>query len=107
MVKSLHDKLYILPKRRQAAIQRRAEQLIAEEMTLRDLRLALQKTQQDLSGVLHMSQDGVSRLEKRTDMLLSTLNKYVMALGGSLKIIAEFPNKPAVLIQGLADIGHV
>lgn len=104
MVKSLNEKLSILPKRRQAVIQKRANQLIAEEMTLRDLRLALQKTQQDLSGALHMSQDGVSRLEKRSDILLSTLNKYITALGGSLKIMAEFPNRPTVIIQGIADL---
>ena len=104
MAKSLNDKLSVLPKRRQAAIHKRANQLIAEEMTLRDLRLALQRTQQDLSQALHISQDGVSRLEKRSDILLSTLNKYVMALGGSLKIIAEFPNKPTIFIQKFADI---
>ena len=104
MVKSLNEKLSILPKHRQTAIQKRANQLIAEEMTLRDLRLALQKTQQDLGDALHMSQDGVSRLEKRSDILLSTLNKYITALGGSLKIMAEFPNRPTIFIQGIADL---
>lgn len=105
MVQSLAEKLNALPRRRQLSIQCRANQLIAEEMSLREMRLALQKTQQDLGALLHMSQDGVSRLEKRTDMLLSTLNKYVLSLGGKLKITAEFPNKPAIIIQGFSDIG--
>lgn len=104
MVKLLTEKLHTLPKRRQATIQRRASQLIEEETSLRDMRLALQKTQQDLGNALHMSQDGVSRLEKRTDMLLSTLNKYVVALRGTLKIIAKFPNRPGVVIQGFSEI---
>ena len=104
MVKSLSDKLMVLPKRRQSVIQRRAEQLIAEEMTLRDLRLALRKTQEDLGVTLHMNQDGISRLERRSDMLLSTLSKYIAALGGTLTITADFPHRPPVIIHGVSDI---
>jgi hypothetical protein len=104
MARSLNDKVNTLSKTRQISIQSRANELIAEEMTLRDLRQALKKTQVDLSVALHMKQDGVSRLENRSDMLLSTLNKYIMAMGGSLKIIAEFPDRPPVTIQSLKDI---
>ena len=73
-------------------------------MTLWDLRLALQKMQRDLSKSLHIKQDGISRLEKRSDMLFSTLSKYIASMGGSLKITAEFPNRPSVIIHGLGDI---
>jgi hypothetical protein len=104
MARSLNDKVNTLSKTRQISIQSRANELIAEEMTLRDLRQALKKTQVDLSVALHMKQDGVSRLENRSDMLLSTLNKYIMAMGGSLKIIAEFPDRPPVTIQSLKDL---
>lgn len=104
MTKSLSEKLQKLPKKRQKSIQARTTQLIAEEMTLRDLRLALHKTQQDLGNALHMKQDGISRLEKRSDMLISTLSKYVAAMGGTLKLTAEFPNRPSVVLHGVADI---
>lgn len=104
MAKSLNDKLKVLPESRRASIQKRADTLIAKEMTLRDLRLALQKTQQELCTALHMKQDGISRLEHRSDMLLSTLNKYINAMGGQLKLTAEFPNRPPVVIDGLANI---
>ena len=104
MTKSLSEKLQKLPKKRQKSIQARTTQLIAEEMTLRDLRLALHKTQQDLGNALHMKQDGISRLEKRSDMLISTLSKYVAAMGGTLKLTAEFPNRPSVILHGVADI---
>jgi hypothetical protein len=104
MTKSLNDKLKALPKKRLDAIQNRANDLIAEELTLRDLRLALHKTQQDLCATLHMKQDGISRLENRSDMLLSTLNKYITAMGGALKLTAEFPNRPPVVIHGLKEI---
>jgi uncharacterized protein YehS (DUF1456 family) len=93
-----------LSKNRQDEIQVRANQLIADEMTLKELRIALEKTQVDLGAVLHMKQEAISRLERRSDMLLSTLNKYISAMGGSLKLTAEFPNRPPVIIQGITDI---
>ena len=104
MAKSLKDKLNALPDKRQASITTRANELIAEEMTLRDLRLALEKTQQELGAALHMKQDGISRLENRSDMLLSTLNKYINAMGGTLKLVADFPGRPSVVIHGVSDI---
>ena len=73
-------------------------------MTLRDLRLALEKTQVDLGEIMHMKQEGISRLEKRTDMLISTLNKYISAMGGTLKLMAEFPDRVPVEIHGIVDI---
>lgn len=104
MAKSLNDKLKTLPKSRQELIKKRANELIAEEMTLRDLRIALNKTQIDLCKALNIRQDGISRLEHRSDMLLSTLNKYISAMGGTLKITAEFPNRPPVIIQKVTDL---
>ena len=104
MAKSLDDKIMALSADRQNAIQERANELVTEELTLRDLRLALKKTQEDLGAILHMKQDGISRLEKRSDMLISTLNKYINAMGGTLKLTAAFPNRPTVEIHGIADI---
>ena len=104
MARSLKDKMNALSTERKNIIQERTNQLIAEEMTLRDLRLALEKTQEDLGEILHMKQEGISRLEKRSDMLISTLSKYISAMGGSLKLMAEFPNRKPVEIHGISDI---
>jgi len=104
MSRSLNDKLNSFSKERNDKIEERATQLIAEEMTLRDLRLALEKTQVDLGEILHMKQEGISRLEKRSDMLISTLNKYISAMGGSLKLMAEFPDRAPVEIHGICEI---
>ncbi|HAU1388258.1 TPA: helix-turn-helix transcriptional regulator [Legionella pneumophila] len=104
MNRSLNDKLNSLSAERKNEIEKRSTQLIAEEMTLRDLRLALEKTQVDLGETLHMKQEGISRLEKRSDMLISTLNKYISAMGGTLKLMAEFPDRAPVEIHGIADI---
>ena len=107
MPKSLTDKMNSLSKERQKFIQARSNELIADEMTLRDLRLALKKTQEDLGATLHMKQEGISRLEKRADMLISTLNKYITAMGGTLKLMATFPNRPPVELHGIAEIEPV
>jgi DNA-binding XRE family transcriptional regulator len=106
MAVSLEDKLARLPQERRAKVDARAAELIAEEMTLRELRRALDRTQVALARQLGVKQETISRLEKRSDMLLSTLRSYVEAMGGELDLLAKFPNRPAVRLKALAGIGH-
>ena len=87
---------------RREKIKARAAQLIAEEMTLRELRHARKITQVQVAKTLRISQDGVSRLEKRSDLLLSTLRKTVEAMGGRLSLVAEFPDRKPVVISNMA-----
>jgi transcriptional regulator with XRE-family HTH domain len=61
-------------------------------MTLQELRQARKLTQVRMAKTLGISQDGVSRLKKRSDLLLSTLRKSVEAMGGNLSLVAEFPD---------------
>lgn len=104
MPTTLKDKMRSLDPRRRAKVEARAAELIAEEMSLRDLRRARAKTQESLAKELGIGQEGISRLEKRTDLLLSTLRTYVEAMGGKLRLIAEFPDRPPVSISGVADV---
>ena len=83
MTISLERKLAELSPARREKVEARAQQLIAEEMTLRDLRKARGLTQVRMAETLGIGQDGVSRLEKRSDLLLSTLRSYVAAMGGN------------------------
>ena len=78
--------------------------LVAEEMSLRDLRRAHELTQERLAEFLGIGQEGVSRLEKRADLLLSTLRGYVEAMGGRLRLVADFPDRPPVVLSGLAEM---
>ncbi len=87
---------------RRKKIEARAAQLIAEEMTLQELRHARKLTQVRMAKALGITQDGVSRLEKRSDLLLSTLRKTVEALGGRLFLIAQFPDRKPVMLSGIA-----
>jgi len=88
---------------RRKKIEARAAQLLAEEMTLQELRQARKLTQVRIAKALGISQEGVSRLEKRSDLLLSTLRKTVEAMGGTLSLVAEFPDRDPVLLSGISD----
>ena len=101
---TLKTQLKKLPASRQKKINKRAKELIAKEMTLRDLRKAMDLTQVDISSKLHMNQEAISRLERRSDLLLSTLVSYIKAMGGELNLTAKFPNRPPVKLTGFEDI---
>jgi transcriptional regulator with XRE-family HTH domain len=104
MTTTLKTRLKKLPTARQKKITKRAKELIAQEMTLCDLRKALELTQADISSKLHMNQEAVSRLERRSDLLLSTLVSYIKAMGGELDLTVKFPNRPPVKLSGFEDI---
>ena len=102
---TLQDKLDQLSPERRRSVEQRAEALVAEEMTLRQLRRALQQTQVEVAQRLGVNQENVSRLEQRDDLLLSSLNKYVAALGGKLTLVAEFPNAAPIILRGFESQG--
>lgn len=104
-MKTLNQKIREMGAARRKKIERRAAQLMAEEMSLRELRRAHKLTQERVAETLGIGQDQVSRLEQRSDLLLSTLRSYVEAMGGRLKIVAEFPRRDPVLLSGFASLG--
>jgi transcriptional regulator with XRE-family HTH domain len=85
-------------------VEDRAAEIIAEEMSLRDLRKARKLTQARVAKALGITQDSVSRLENRSDLLLSTLRKTVEAMGGDVRIIAEFPDRAPVVLAKLSGV---
>ena len=102
-MKTLNQKMKVIGAARRKKVAARAAALIAEEMTLQELRQARQLTQVQIAKALGISQDGVSRLEKRSDFLLSTLRKTVEAMGGNLSLVAEFPDREPVVLSGIAE----
>lgn len=103
-MKTLNQKMKKIGSARRKKVEVRADGLIAEEMTLQELRQARKLTQVRMAKVLGISQDGVSRLEKRSDLLLSTLRKSVEAMGGNLSLVAEFPDREPVVLSGIAEV---
>jgi transcriptional regulator with XRE-family HTH domain len=69
----------------------RAMELLSQ-LPLTELRHARQLSQQQLAGVLHVKQASISKLERRTDMYISTLRNFIRAMGGELEIVARFPD---------------
>ena len=106
MGRTLEQVLAKLPAARRAKIEARVAAIIAEEKSLHDLRKAMNKTQIAMARKLKVGQDSISRLEHRTDMLLSTLGDYVQALGGRLHLVVEFPDRPPVRLPELGTIAN-
>jgi len=104
MGRTVNEKLAQLPQPRREKIERRAAELINEELSLRELRRALGRTQARIANSLNVGQDTVARYEQRSDMLLSTLRRYIAAAGGELSLIAKFPGRAAVRLKGIGEI---
>jgi len=104
MGKTLKERLSKLPAGRRAKIEARAEELLAEEMSLKDLRKARELTQEHMAELLGIGQEGISRIEKRSDLLISTLRNYLARMGGQLELVVRFRDRPAVLLQDLAEL---
>lgn len=104
MARTLDDVIASLPKAERDKIEARARQLFAEEKSLRELRKAMSKTQVALARRLKVGQDTVSKIETRTDMLISTLRAYLKAMGGELELVATFPGRPPVHLDKLGVI---
>ncbi len=101
---SLTERIGKLPEARRKKVEERAKALIAEEMSLQDLRKARKWTQVRVAKELGINQENVSRIEKRSDLLLSTLSGYVEAMGGTLRLVAEFPDRPPIALTGIAAL---
>jgi len=98
VARSLDQVIAGLPAKRRAKIEQRANELA----TLKDLRQAVERTQEELAASLGVGQDTVSRIERRSDILLSTLRRYIEAMGGRLELVARFPNRLPLIIEHIA-----
>lgn len=95
---TLRDKMSVEARARSTV---RAETM-AKSMPFHELRRARGLSQENLASILHVSQTAVSKLERRTDMYISTLRSHIQAMGGDLQIIAKFPDGE-VKINNFAD----
>ena len=106
MTVSLEEMLAEESEEGRARILKLAEEMRAE-INLRELRRLRKLTQTRLAKKLKIGQEGVSRIEKRTDLYLSTLRSYVEAVGGKLSLVVEFPDRSAVTLAGFGEVqGH-
>lgn len=106
MTTALKDILDGLEPARRKRIEDEAERLHADYLTLQDLRKARELTQTNLAETLGIKQATIAQMEKRSDLLLSTVRSYVEAMGGSLQLLVEFPDRKPVVLDGLGDTGE-
>jgi predicted XRE-type DNA-binding protein len=78
---------------------------LRQEMDLAQLRTARRLSQAALGEILHVEQPAVAKIEKRTDMYVSTLRRFIEAMGGELEITARFPDHN-VRIRNFSDLGN-
>jgi transcriptional regulator with XRE-family HTH domain len=102
MSRNIDDIIENLTPAQRKRVEKRAAALITEELTLQQLRRARKLTQQKLAKSLRIGQEGVSKLEQRSDLLISTLRSCVKGMGGDLHLVAEFPDRPPVELVGFA-----
>lgn len=103
MARSLRDKLETLTPERRAGIEAEADRLHAEYMSLQALRKARDLTQVQLAATLGVQQATVAKYERQSDLLISTLDSYVRAMGGKLSLVVEFPGREPIALEGIGD----
>ncbi len=103
--KNLRDKMS--PERREK--NRLRTQMLLQEMAINELRKALELTQEDVAGKLEVNQAAISKLEHQSDMYISSLRRFLAAMGGELRIIAHFPDWDVRINQfeGITKKGHL
>ena len=97
--RSLDEMMKTLTSTQREAVERRATELITEELSLSELRKALNLTQAGVAKRLKKGQDRVSRIEHHGDILLSTLQDYLDSLGGELELVCRFKDRAAVRLK--------
>jgi DNA-binding XRE family transcriptional regulator len=90
----------------EAQVKAQAEaQCLGEEMDLAEVRRALKLSQEEIGQTLQIKQGSVAKIEKRADMYVSTLRRFIEAMGGELEIVARFPDH-VVKIKNFADLNE-
>lgn len=92
---------------RRAQIEARARELLSEELILRKLRKARALSQVVHADMLGLRQGDVSQFERRVDAYLSTFRRYVESMGGSLDLVASFPNLGPVKIPSIGYLSDI
>ncbi len=104
MGRSLDEVLASLPEKRRQRVEARAQELMDEVESLGELRRVAGKAQVDIASALKIKQPSVSKIEKQTDMYLSTLRSYIEAVGGQLELVVRLPSHAPLRLHRLGDV---
>ena len=104
MGRTLSEMIDALPKQRRERVDARYRELKDEVESLRELRKAAGKAQAEIAATLKVKQPSISKIEKQTDMYLSTLRSYVEAIGGELDLVVRLPSRRAMRLHRLGEM---
>lgn len=93
-----------LPKERQDRIAKRAAELLREIHVLKELRLLAERSREEIAQALGIKQPSVLKIERQTDLYLSTLRRFVEAAGGKLELRVELPGKGTMHLTGIGEL---
>ena len=103
MTRTLEELVDALPPERRARVEARSAELIAEVEGLKAFRQLAERSQEQIAQSLGIKQPSVHKIEKQTDLYLSTLRRFVEAAGGSLELRVELPGKGVLHLTGVGE----
>lgn len=104
MPRTHDDIMASLPEHRRAAIKAHAAELYREIEGLKALRLLADRSQEQIAQALGIKQPSVLKIERQTDLYLSTLRRFVEAAGGTLELRVELPGKGVMHLTGVGEL---
>lgn len=102
--RTLDEVIAEMPSESRARIAERTEQLQAEIEGLKALRKLTTRSQEQIAQSLGVSQPAIAKIERQTDLYLSTLRRFVEAVGGKLELRVELPGTGAFTLSGIGEI---
>lgn len=104
MSRTIDEVIAAMPPARQRRIRARADALVADVEGLKALRLLADRSQEQIAQSLGISQPAVLKIERQTDLYLSTLRRFVEAAGGTLELRVELPGRGVLHLTGMGDL---
>lgn len=95
-----------LPPEVRSRIKEEAKKIVEKELTLQELRKFLGISQTEMAEKLELNQGDVSKFERREDVYVSSVRRYIEAMGGKLEMIAKFPNLKPVKIGNIGELAE-
>lgn len=104
MARTFEQVMAALPVAEQQAVNDRAGEIILEIEGLRALRQLAEQSQEQLASALNVKQPSIHKMEKQTDLYLSTLRRFVEAAGGTLELRVTLPGKGTIKLNGIGAL---
>lgn len=104
MGRSHNEIMSALSEDRRRKIEARTRELVAEVEGLKALRQLAERSQEQMAASLGVKQPSVHKIERQTDLYLSTLRRFVEAAGGTLELRIKLPGKGVLHLTGVGDL---